>query len=71
MYANILDLLWFDDRFKNFDLNSMPLDKYFRVAEIVTMRDSWDNGKGFSVALKMVQVVFTGMDLGSFILECL
>ena len=34
--ANIfLDLLWFDDRFKNFDLNSMPLDKYFRVAEIV------------------------------------
>ena len=45
--ANILDLLWFDDRFKNFDLNSDALDKYFRVAEIVTMRDSWDNGKDF------------------------
>ena len=33
----------------------MPLDKYFRVAEIVTMRDSWDNGKGFSVALTCSQ----------------
>ena len=68
--ANILDLLWFDDRFKNFDLNSMPLDKYFRVAEIVTMRDSWDNGKGFSVALKGGSCVHSHMDLGSFILEC-
>ena len=69
--ANILDLLWFDDRFKNFDLNSMPLDKYFRVAEIVTMRDSWDNGKGFSVALKggSSTRVHSHMDLGSFILE--
>lgn len=70
--ANILDLLWFDDRFKNFDLNSMPLDKYFRVAEIVIMRDSWNNGKGFSVALKggSSTRVHSHMDLGSFILEC-
>ena len=69
--SNILDLLWFDNRFKNFDLNSMPLDKYFRVAEIVTMRDSWDNGKGFSVALKggSSTRVHSHMDLGSFILE--
>ena len=70
--GNILDLLWFDDRFKVFDLNSMPLDKYFRVAEIVTMRDSWDNEKGFSVALKggSSTRVHSHMDLGSFILEC-
>jgi len=69
--GNILDLLWFDDRFKDFDLNSMPLDKYFRVAEIVTMRDSWDNEKGFSVALKggSSTRVHSHMDLGSFILE--
>jgi hypothetical protein len=70
--GNILDLLWFDDRFKDFDLNSMHLDKYFRVAEIVTMRDSWDNEKGFSVALKggSSTRVHSHMDLGSFILEC-
>ena len=70
--GNILDLLWFDDRFKDFDLNSMPLDKYFRVAEIVTMRDSWDDEKGFSVALKggSSTRVHSHMDLGSFILEC-
>lgn len=70
--GNILDLLWFDDRFKDFDFNSMPLDKYFRVAEIVTMRDSWDNGRGFSVALKggSSTRVHSHMDLGSFILEC-
>lgn len=70
--ANLLDLLWFDDRFKDFDLNSMSLDKHFRVAEIVTMRDSWENGKGFAVALKggSSTRVHSHMDLGSFILEC-
>ena len=69
--ANVLDLLWFDDRFKDFDLNSMPLDKYFRVAEIITMRDSWDNGKGFVIAMKggSSTRVHSHMDLGSFILE--
>lgn len=69
--SNILDLLWFDDRFKDFDLNGMPLDKYFRVAEIVSMRDSWDNGKGFVVAMKggSSTRVHSHMDLGSFILE--
>lgn len=70
--ANILDLLWFDNRFKDFDLNRMPLDKHFRVAEIITMRDSWDNGKGFAIALKggSSTRVHSHMDLGSFILEC-
>jgi len=70
--ANILDLLWFDNRFKDYDLNSMSLDKHFRVAEIVTMRDSWENGKGFSVAMKggPSTRVHSHMDLGSFILEC-
>lgn len=70
--ANILDLLWFDDRFKNFDLNSMSLDKHFRVAEIITMRDSWENGKGFAIAMKggSSTRVHSHMDLGSFILEC-
>lgn len=70
--ANILDLLWFDDRFKDFDLNSMSLDKHFRVAEIVTMRDSWENGRGFAIAMKggSSTRVHSHMDLGSFILEC-
>lgn len=70
--ANVLDLLWFDDRYKDFDLNTMPLDKHFRVAEIITMRDSWDDGKGFAVALKggSSTRVHSHMDLGSFILEC-
>ncbi len=69
--GNLMDLLWFDDRFKDFDLNSMSLDKHFRVAEIITMRDSWDNGKGFVVAMKggSSTRVHSHMDLGSFILE--
>lgn len=70
--GNLLDLLWFDHRFKDYDLNSMSLDKHFRVAEIVTMRDSWEDGKGFSIALKggSSTRVHSHMDLGSFILEC-
>ncbi|MEN8786532.1 MAG: heparinase II/III family protein [Wenyingzhuangia sp.] len=69
--GNLMDLLWFDDRFKDFDLKSMPLDKHFRVAEIITMRDSWDNGKGFAIAMKggSSTRVHSHMDLGSFILE--
>ncbi|MBX2817739.1 MAG: heparinase II/III family protein [Saprospiraceae bacterium] len=70
--ANILDLLWFDERFHDFDFNELSLDKHFRVAEIITMRDSWDGGKGFAVAMKggSSTRVHSHMDLGSFILEC-
>lgn len=70
--ASLLDLLWFDDRFKDFDLDTMSLDKHFRAAEIITMRDSWENGKGFVVAMKggSSTRVHSHMDLGSFILEC-
>ncbi len=70
--ADLLDLLWFDNRYKDFDLNTMALDKHFRGAEIITMRDSWENGMGFAVALKggSSTRVHSHMDLGSFILEC-
>ncbi len=70
--SNLLDLLWFDNRFKDYDLNNISLDKHFRVAEIVTMRDSWESEKGFSIAMKggTSTRVHSHMDLGSFILEC-
>ena len=70
--GNLLELLWFDNRFKDYDLNSLSLDRHFRVAEIVTMRDSWESEKGFSIAMKggSSTRVHSHMDLGSFILEC-
>jgi len=70
--GNILDLLWFDNRFKDYDLNNLSLDRHFRAAEIVTMRDSWENENGFYIAMKggSSTRVHSHMDLGSFILVC-
>lgn len=37
-----LDLLWFDDSAKTFDLATLPLDKHFRQAETASLRSSWE-----------------------------
>ena len=39
--GTVLDLLWFDDRAKDFDPSTLPLNKYFRKADVATLRSSW------------------------------
>jgi hypothetical protein len=69
--GGLFDLLWFDASPKDFSIESMPLDKYFRNVEVASIRDSWTNKDGFIVA---IQGGDNGgshrhLDLGSFMLE--
>lgn len=69
--GSLMDLIWFNSGAKDFDFSKMPLDRYFRGAEVASMRDSWNDGKGFIAALQGGSNSGTHrhLDLGSFILE--
>jgi hypothetical protein len=65
------DLLWFDPEAADAALPELPLDRYFAGAECATMRDSWADTRGFTVAMQGGANHWTHRhyDLGSFILE--
>jgi hypothetical protein len=65
-----LDLLWFDRALA--ESKSAPaLDKYFRNAEVVTMRGGWDDRNAFFVGFKAGdnKANHSNLDLGSFVLD--
>jgi hypothetical protein len=68
-----LDLLWYDPQGKDFDPGRLPLDKYFRRAECVSMRSSFTDPNAMAVAVQGGDTHnLTGhrhLDLGSFILD--
>jgi hypothetical protein len=49
----------------------IPLDRYFRSAEVATMRDGWDKPKGWFIAFKAGSntISHAHLDAGSFVLE--
>jgi hypothetical protein len=65
------DLLWFDPG----DLDSrgemLPLDKYFRGAEVATFRSEWDNPAALFAGLKAGdnKANHSHLDLGSFVFD--
>jgi len=69
--GNVFDLLWFDPKSKDYDTTQMPLDRHFREAEKVSMRDSWQNDQGFIVGIEggPTKVSHSHYDGGSFVLE--
>jgi hypothetical protein len=73
--GTVLDLLWYDPQGKNFDPARLPLDKYFRRAECVSMRSSFTDPNAMAVAIQGGDTHnLTGhrhLDLGSFILDAL
>jgi hypothetical protein len=73
-HGNVLDLLWFDDSGKDFDPNTLPLDKYFRVAESASIRSGWDPDAlvlGIQAGDNNNLGGHRHLDLGTFILEAL
>ena len=50
--AQPLDLLWYNPRLDQPSAEPLPLDKYFRSAEVVTMRSAWDDRDALFVAFK-------------------
>jgi hypothetical protein len=71
--GGVLDLLWYDPRGKDFDPRRLPLDKYFREAECVSMRSSWTDPGAMTFAIQGGRnnnlAGHRHLDLGSFILE--
>ncbi len=74
-FANVLDFLWFDESGKDFDPSILVLDKYFRGAEVASLRSSWTDEKALSVGLQAGNnanlMMHRHVDLGTFILEAL
>jgi hypothetical protein len=66
-----LGLLWQDFAAPLHPDNHLPLDKYFRGVEVVTMRSSWQDDRGKFVALKAGdnQAGHAHLDLGTFVLD--
>jgi hypothetical protein len=68
-----LDLLWYLPNAAEPSVQERPLDKYFRSAEVVTMRGSWADNQTTFVGFKAGdnQANHSNLDLGSFVLEAL
>ena len=69
--GGLFDLLWFAASARDFQIESMPLDKHFRNVEVASMRDSWTDKDGFIVAMQGGDNggSHRHLDLGSFMLE--
>lgn len=66
-----LDVVWEDAG--RADAAGLPLDKYFRGAEVATFRSRWDDDKALFVALKGGdnKANHSNLDLGTFVLDAL
>lgn len=71
--GSALDLVWYDGRGQKPAAMNMPLDKYFRNAEVVTMRGDWEGRDALWVGFKAGdnKANHSNLDLGSFVLEAL
>ncbi len=72
--GNVLDLLWYCDMGRQFDPDTMALDKHFRVAECASMRSSWTDPDALVVGILAGKNSTNGhrhLELGSLIIEAL
>ena len=71
--GGLLDLLWWDESGRGYDLKRLPLDRYFREAELVCARSSWQDPDALVVAMQAGNnnklAGHRSLDLGTFILE--
>ncbi len=68
-----LDLLWHQQGNLGPKSQNLPLDKYFRESEVVTLRSEWENPKGVFIAFKAGdnKANHSHLDLGCFVLDAL
>jgi hypothetical protein len=66
-----LDLLWYDSAGTNPKAAGLPLDKYFRGAEVALLRSEWDNPQALFVGFKAGdnKANHSHLDLGSFVFD--
>ncbi|GBD00154.1 hypothetical protein HRbin17_02691 [bacterium HR17] len=68
-----LDVLWFDERGNDPQTEGLPLDKYFRYVEVVTLRTAWNDPNALFVGFKAGDNKFnhSHLDIGTFVLDAL
>jgi hypothetical protein len=68
-----LDLVWFDPAAQRAPLRSLPLDRYFRNAEVALLRSAWDDRNALFAGFKAGdnKANHSNLDLGSFVLDAL
>lgn len=69
-----LDLMWYDSTLANDPSGeALPLEKYFRGAEVVTMRSAWNDPNALFVGFKAGdnKANHSHLDLGSFVFDAL
>jgi len=66
-----LDLLWYDPAGTNPKATGLPLNKYFRGAEVAVLRSDWENPQGLFVGFKAGdnKANHSHLDLGSFVFD--
>ena len=66
-----LDLLWYDPAGTSPKAAGLPLDKYFRGAEVAVLRSEWENPQALFVGFKAGdnKANHSHLDLGSFVLD--
>lgn len=72
--GDVLDLLWYDNSGRDFDPSTLALDKYFRKAEVASIRSAWGDRAAMVLAIQGGRNATNGhrhLDLGTFILEAL
>jgi hypothetical protein len=67
----VLDLLWYDPAGASPKAAGLPLDKYFRNAEVAVLRSDWENPQALFVAFKAGdnKANHSHLDLGSFVFD--
>jgi hypothetical protein len=71
--AEPMDLIWNKSSAGNNYQKNLPLDRYFRNSEIVTMRSSWKESQALFIGFKAGdnKVSHSHLDLGSFVFDAL
>ncbi len=66
-----LDVLWFDPAGTNPKAAGLPLDKYFRGAEVAVFRSAWEDPQALFVGFKAGdnRANHSHLDLGSFVFD--
>ncbi|MHB8523338.1 MAG: DUF4962 domain-containing protein [Limisphaerales bacterium] len=67
------DLTWYEPGTTAASLTELPLDKYFRHADVVTLRSAWENRDALFVGFKAGdnKANHSHLDLGTFALDAL
>ena len=68
-----LDFIWYKPIDKNIAFKKLPLDRYFKSNQVVSMRSEWENPNSIFVGFKAGdnKVTHSNLDLGTFVIDAL